>query len=311
MGADVRRVVLLALLALSCAVPAAAAAPTVGIGEQDPRIFADPSWQGLGLKDVRLVTSWDVTQVGFERREVDAYLKAADAAGARVVVAFGRTRIDSRRKVLPSPARYRRAFRAFRKRWPEVTTFIAWNEANHCSQPTCHDPARAAAYFDVLRSSCAACTVVAADVLDTPDMVGWLKAFRAAAHHTPSIWGLHNYLDANRFSTRGTRAMLGAVRGRIWFTETGGLVSRSTRSPIKFPQSKVHAAQATTWLFSRLVRLSDRVQRVYVYHWTPAMRPGDTWDSALVDKRGHPRPALDVLRLWVGRFARARRARAG
>jgi len=302
---------LLALLAILLLAPAASASPTVGVGEQDPLMFSDPNWRELGLRDVRLVTSWDVTRVGFERREVDAYLKAAETAGAEVVVAFGRTRIDSRRKVLPSPARYRRAFRDFRRRWPSVRTFIPWNEANHCSQPTCHQPAKAAAYFDVMRSSCKTCTVVAADVLDTPDMVPWLRAFRAAARHEPRLWGLHNYVDANRFSTKGTRALLKTVPGAVWFTETGGLVSRKSSSPIRFPESKAHAAKATTFLFRRLVRLSPRVRRVYVYHWSPATRPGDTWDSALIDKNGMPRPAYAVLRLWVGRIARANRARRG
>ena len=50
------------------------------------------------------------------------------------------------------------------------------------------------------------------------------------------IWGLHNYIDANRFRTRGTRALLRAVKGDVWFTETGGLVVRRNGSTVEFPR---------------------------------------------------------------------------
>ena len=49
------------------------------------------------------------------------------------------------------------------------------------------------------------------------------------------IWGLHNYIDANRFRTTGTRSLLRAVPGEVWFTETGGLVVRNNGSPVEFP----------------------------------------------------------------------------
>ena len=86
------------------------------------------------------------------------------------------------------------------------------------------------------------------------------------------IWGLHNYIDANRFRTRGTRALLRAVKGDVWFTETGGLVVRRNGSTVEFPGSTRHAAKATSWVF-RLAALSPRVKRVYFYHWSPAPTP--------------------------------------
>ena len=309
-----RRAVLVALLgalaALGLLAPAASAATTIGIGEQNPRIFSETNWTALGLRDVRLVVSWDVNTIGFERREIDTYMAEAERTGARVLVAFGRSRIDARRKVLPSPARYRKAFRAFRKRWPYARDFVTWNEANHCSQPTCHRPERAAAYYDVLRSTCPKCTVVGGDVLDTPDMEAWVRAFRLHARHTPRIWGLHNYLDANRLTTKGTRTLLRAVKGDVWFTETGGVVKRRRRSRITFPESAKHAAKATQWVFKRLARIDPRrTKRIYLYHWVPAIEPDPQWDSAIIDHSGHPRPAYAVLRTWVGRFERSRRSR--
>ena len=301
--------VLLAVLALALAAPPASAAPTIGIGEQDAQMFTDPAWTTLGVRDVRLVVSWDATTIKFERGLIDGYMGAAKRANARVLVAFGRSRIDARRKVLPTPARYRKAFLAFRKRWPQAHEFVAWNEANHCSQPTCHRPERAAAYFDVLRTACPKCTVVAASVLDLPSMASWVKAFRRAARHRPQTWGLHNYIDANRFSTSGTRALLRAVKGDVWFTETGGVVKRRKRSNIVFPESATHAARATDWVFGRLARLSPRIKRVYVYHWRPSGEQDAQWDSALLNRHGRPRPAYKVLHTWVRRVERALRAR--
>ena len=116
---------------------------------------------------------------------------------------------------------------------------------------------------------------------------------------TNVIWGLHNYIDANRFRTRGTKSLLKAVKGDVWFTETGGIVKRNNGSPIQFPESTAHAAKATTWVF-KLAELSPRVRRVYLYHWIAAdPSPLPTWDSALVDSRDRPRPAYGVLRRWL------------
>ena len=55
---------------------------------------------------------------------------------------------------------------------------------------------------------------MAADVLDGSKMPAYVQAVRRHARHRPRIWGLHNYIDANRFRTTGTRALLRAVPGR-------------------------------------------------------------------------------------------------
>jgi hypothetical protein len=101
----------------------------------------------------------------------------------------------------------------------------------------------------------------------------------------------------------GTKALLKAVKGNIWFTETGGLVLRRNGSTIAFPGSTRHAADATDWVF-RLAALSSRVRRIYLYHWSPAPRRDSTWDSALVDSRDRPRPAYAVLQKWLARHRR-------
>jgi hypothetical protein len=309
----VRRLLLTALLALAAALglPAAAPAaapPAIGIGEQNAELFASPHWARLGLRDARYIAAWDALRHPWQRQEIDAWMAAAQASGTRVLLGFGHSRAQGRERVLPSRRAFQREFRRFRERYPLVTDFLAWNEANHSSQPTWRRPDRAADYFDVIAADCRGCRIVAADVLDWPNMRSWLRAFRRHAEHRPRIWGLHNYIDANRFLTKGTRELLRAVRGEVWFTETGGLIERRqvTDGATKvWRHSPQRAARAMSWVI-RLAGLSSRVRRVYVYHWQPGSLT-NRWDSALLDRRGRPRPSYHVVRRWAERTAAARR----
>jgi hypothetical protein len=284
---------LIAVATLVLAAPAKAA-PLVGIGEQNPSMFSDARWRALGLKDVRVIAGYDALHSGWQRADLDAYMAAAHAAGARVLLGFGHSRIQGKEDHLPSVATFTKEFRAFRARYPWVKDYLTWNEANICGQPTCKNPERAARFYLSIKRSCKRCRIVAADVLDGSRLVSWVRRFAHTVGTTKVIWGLHNYIDANRFRTRGTKSLLRAVKGDVWFTETGGIVERNNGSPIQFPESTAHAAKATDWVF-KLAELSRRVRRVYLYHWSPPPDPVPTWDSALVDSRDRPRPAYGVL----------------
>ena len=307
-----RRLILAAAAAALLLVPAGAqAAPTaIGIGEQSPAIFNDPSWQRLKSPDVRYIVAWDALRVPWQKAEVDAYLAAARDAGARVLLGFSRSRSEklSRRKYLPSPSRLRREFIAFRRHYPWVKTYLTWNEANHRGQPTWNRPDIVARYYDMMRRTCKRCTIAGPSVLDTLAMPTWVRAVERKAKHRIGIWALHNYIDANRFRTSGTQSLLRATKrtkAKIWFTETGGLVRRDNGSRIEFADSKRHAAKATRQV-EKLARLSRRVTRIYFYHWI-APDPDATWDSALTDRRGRPRPAYKVVRTYIRRARAANR----
>jgi hypothetical protein len=290
-----RRAVLLCL-ALLLAVPAAAAArPRVGIGEQDPAMFRDKRFTALHIRDARLVVSWDVKWVDWERRDVDAYLKAAKRAKVRVLVTFAHSRVEGHEDDIPKPSTWRSLFKWFRHRWPQVHDFQAWNEANHGSQPTSRAPRRAAQLYDVMRSACGRCTISAPSVLDAPNMLGWIRRFRSAAHHSVRIWSIHNYLDANRNRTIGTRKLLRNVHGQVWFTETGGIAARWVGGRHIRRYTVRRAATATKRVF-RLAALSPRVKRVYFYNWIAPPERHPRWDSAFIGPNGKPRPAYQVLR---------------
>jgi hypothetical protein len=311
----IRAFLMALVLALAVAAPASAKQapiPVVGIGEQNPAMFFNPYFKKLGVKHVRVITAWDSLRHRWSRAQLDTYMQDARAAGVEVMLGFGHARSAKRkvRRRVPGVKEFTKEFLKYRKRYPWVKTWLTWNEANHCGEPTCHKAARVARFYNNMRHRCYGCAVVGADVLDTPTMTPWIRQFWRHARHDKMIWGLHNYIDANRFRKSGTRELIKVTRkGQIWFTETGGLVVRRNKSRIAFPGNKKHAAKATKQVF-RLARLSPRVRRIYLYHWMPSTAKRPSWDSALVDPRGKPRPAYAVVKTFIRKFAREAKQRA-
>jgi hypothetical protein len=213
----------------------------------------------------------------------------------RPLIGYEHSWIAGRHRQLPGAAQLARQFRRLHARYPWVTEFATWNEANYCGQPTCRSPALVAAYYLQMRHICPACNVLGAELLDVPGMVAWVRDFRRALGYEPETWGLHNYIGANRLQSASTRALLSATRGQIWFTETGGVVARHNHSAHDFPESPAHAAAVTRFVFDRLARLSGRIKRVYLYQWDAGTHRREPWDSALIGPRGTPRPAFWVL----------------
>jgi len=290
---------------LAAAAPAAAAPVEIGIGEQKASMFDSPLLAPLELRHARYIAPWDSLKDPNQLRKLDAWMAGVERAGMRPLIGFGHS-LRSRRwaKTLPGKARFARAFRGFRERYPDVRDWIVWNEANHPASLTGDRPRRAAQYFDAVARECPSCNVVAADVLDTSGMATWITAFRRYARRTPRIWGLHNYVDANQHRSDGTRTLLRYTgRGQVWFTETGGVVLRreykGTRVAREFHYGRRHAEQATRHAL-RLACLSRRIRRVYLYHWQ-APHPVTNWDSGFIGPLGRPRPAYDLLLRHVRR----------
>jgi hypothetical protein len=287
------------------AYPAASpAAVTVGLGDQSWNTFRDGHFTDLGLRRVRVVTPWNVALTRGNRLWLDEYLTAARAAGTEPLVSFGAahpSRCPARPCKLPTTRQFDRAFRAFRARWPWVRTIGVWNEANHRSQPTFRFPEQAARYFNIVRKRCRGCRVVAADVIDDANMVRWLGRFKAVAHGA-RLWGLHNYRDGNpRRGQRygGTKLLLQTVRGKVWLTETGGIVRFVLPDGrTLFPYSERRANVA----IGRVLRLAKeyrrRIERLYVYHWR-ADAFNNRFDAGLLGEDGVPRASYFTLKRWL------------
>ena len=280
----------------------ASARPLLGIGDQKPSMFSDPLYRPLGMTTARFVVAWDA--VLRDPAELDAWLQAARASGVNPLIAFNHRpedRCPDEPCKLPSLDEYGKAFMTFRERYPWVKDITPWNEPNHYTQPTFDHPAWAAHYYNEIRDRCPRCTVVAGDFLDSSHLDTWIRIFLRHAASPPSVWGLHNYSDANRFRGDGLRTMLQMVRGKIWLTETGGIVRlRSRDGEEAFPYDEERAARALHYVLALARVYADRVSRIYLYHWkAPSQqedaRPGSFFDAGLVSATGAPRPGLEVL----------------
>jgi hypothetical protein len=302
--------VLVALAALAAAAPAQAI--VVGIADQNAASFADTRLTGLPVRHARLSVAWDALDYGWQRRELDAWMRATAAAKMDVVVTFGRSR--TRRFSLPPVDEYRFRARAFMRRYPGVREFSPWNEPNLAVHPQNYNPRRIAAYYRALRSLCPNCKVLGADVVDNSRLDDWMRSYLKVfeAGSAPKLWGLHNYVDVNSTSRWGTETMLRLAPGLIWFTETGAIVSRAKPTKTGGGDRRLlirtgpqRAVAATRRVFE-LARSSPRVTRVYIYHWRADK--GTSWDSALVTAKGTLRPSFDV---FAGQARIAQRRAAG
>ena len=270
----------------------------LGIGEQGLAMFADPRFAALDLEHVRLVAPYDTAcRRGPAQHYVDTWLASARSAGARPLVAFASS---WRTWGLPSYRTYLRCMRAFHRRYPWVRDFNPWNEANHGSQPTYRHPRRAAGLYNALRRVCRGCNVAAGDVLDWWNLRRWVLEYRRHLRGRPRLWSMHNYVDVNGFRSwrdSGTRRLLGLTRGRLWISETAGIVFYVREGRL----GERHAAAATRWMLSQPSH-SRRIRRLYAYQWQAECDPR-TWDSAWFRADGRARPAYRAV---VSAIARER-----
>jgi hypothetical protein len=279
--------------------------PVIGIADQKPEFLADSTFLSLGVKHARVAVAWDALTVDYQRERLERWMSSARAAGVQPLVTFDRSSVVGRTKYLPSPKQFQAQFRAFRKRYPFVRDFSAWNEANHPGQPTYRKPHILARYYKAMKRSCKGCRVLAADLLDLPSMVKWTKKYMKRTGAV-RYWGLHNYVTANRRQLKRTKQLLKVTRrGELWLTETGGLVAKRNNTEIKLPQGRAHAARVTRFILRDMVNLDRRITRVYLYHWSSSS-PTDTWDSSFVGHDQTARPSLGVLKQALSQAAKAK-----
>ena len=282
----------------------------LGIGEQHAGMFDDPLFDWLGMRTARIVLPWNTPYDERERRRANAWIDAAREAGVDPVVAFGRTWDERGDRDLPNISRFRWAFRRFRALHPRVKAYIPWNEPNHPKQPTWRRPEAAGRLYNAMAAECPKCTIVAGDMLDTPGMTRYTERYRSVLHPRPRVWGLHNYGDAYGRKNTATTQFLRITNGRLWLTETGGVVRRPKgRTGVSMRRRLKDAAGATRYVL-QLAESFPRIDRVYLYQWAAA--DSAEWDSALVASDGGWRPAFNVAAKFLKRdISQAPRPPAG
>lgn len=300
-----RRVLALTILfAFALAAPAAATFSVGGLSDQHPESLGDGRLHSeLSMTAARLVVRWDAALA--DPGPVDAWLAAAKARGLRPLVVFNRvpgTRCPSAPCVLPTVVDYTAAFNAFRRRWPDVTEFGPWNEANVASQPPARSPQAAAGFYNAMVTACPACTVLGAELLDSTDAPGYVRAMTPFLATTPTAWGIHNYEDVNHLRTTGTDSLLAATTGEIWLTEGAGLVRYFDGQRVTYPYDEARAADATRFMFDYIDSHVARVSRLYYYGLQNRNVNDDNFDTALLRRDGSRRPAWDVVAARLGKL---------
>ena len=166
---------------------------------------------------------------------------------------------------------------------------------------TSRHPRRTAGFYNAARRACPRCNVAAGDLLDSGNLARWLARYRPHLRGRPRLWSLHYYLDVNYlrpWRRSGTRGLLRLTRGRLWISETAGIVYYLRAGRL----GERHAANATRWMLALPAR-SRRTTRVYAYQWQAPCHP-DIWDSAWFRSDGSSRPSFRVL---VAQLTRERR----
>lgn len=274
------------------AAPPAPAQVVLGFGDQAESMFSDHRWTALGFREVRRLVEWDTFKDPRKTAELDSWLRAAQLAGVRPLIAFDRSWTSARPRQLPTRAQYKHLVRTFRAQYPWVRQFSPWNEANMSVQPTYRHPRAAAAFYRILRRECPGCTVTSPVILPTSNAARWVARFRRLLNAPlPRIWAVNDYGDFNRGTDTLLRRMKRLLPGRIWVTETGGWVRFGRR----LRHDERRASRAYRVIFRMLDRHRHRVKRWYFYQWHE--RPHDPyWDSGLIAFDGRPRLAYRVLR---------------
>ncbi len=284
------------LLCILLAPTVAQAKPVLGIADNKPETFLDKRLTDLHLKYARINIPWDVLQDPNTLPTVDSWMAAAKLAGMKPLVSFDRSRRAAYKTKKPSSAEMTKALKGWRARWSgQIKEVSVWNEPNQKNVKA----ATAAKWWLAMRKSCPTCTVLPGELVDRGNAIKWAKDFEKAAKRSAAIWPLHAYVDANNLTNKSTKAFLKAVKGKLWLTETGGVVSRSNPT-VRFKGSGVaFQTKATDYLLNKLTKNQPRLQRIYIYSWSPGS--GDVnWDSGLVGPDNTGRPALNVVRKYLG-----------
>jgi hypothetical protein len=274
---------------------------TTGIGDEQSEMFGNQLWRQLHTKIVRYIAPYDAISHPYSLDKAKVWIHDAEAQHQQVMVAFYHSEYTPTK--LPSVALYKRDVAKFVKLFPHVGIYQSWDEANrgnvahYFSSPSA---TAAAEYYQALKRDCVRCTVIGLDVLDANNVgptLAYIAEFKREIYrlHTlmPSIWGLHDYSDVNRFESWRTRAIDRALGGQVWLTETGGIVKFGGAFPNRNGSGLRRAAKVLKYVFG-LAASEPRIKRLYLYNWTGG-NSKTRFDAGIMNVRYQPREAYLVL----------------
>jgi hypothetical protein len=273
-----------------------------GIGNENPKMFANPLYQQLHTRIVRYVVPYDTVAHPYSLGQAISFIKAAEVAHEQILVAFYHSEYTPTK--LPSVGSYQRDVQKFIKLFPKIKQYESWDEsnrgnvANAFSSPSA---VAAAEYYQALLRVCTGCTVIGLDILDAAVISPTLRYVSEFKHEIsrletvmPKIWGLHNYSDVNRLESWRTRELVRALGGQVWLTETGGLVQFAPYFPNVHGSGLTRAARVLKYMFA-LAGALPQIKRLYVYDWTKGTAASTKFDAGLTNAREQPRAGYVVV----------------
>jgi hypothetical protein len=246
-----------------------------GIGDEQVEMFGNSLWRQLHTKIVRYIAPYDAVTRPYSLQKATAWIRAAEAQHQQVMVAFYHSEYTPTK--MPSVALYKRDVGRFVKLFPHVRIYQSWDESNRGNVPhyfSSPSASAAAQYYQALKRDCQPCTVIGLDILDADNIgptLNYIAEFKHEIYHLktlmPSIWGLHDYSDVNRFESWRTRDIAHALGGQVWLTETGGIVKFGGAFPNHNGTGLSRAARVLQFVF-KVAASEPRIKRVYLYNWT-------------------------------------------
>jgi hypothetical protein len=272
-----------------------------GIGDEHVQMFWSRYWKQLHLGITRYFVPYDVVAHRRELLEAKQWIVTALAAHEQILLAFYHS-VQSPYS-MPSGALYRRDVAKFLRLFPQIHQYQPWNEANRGYVPgyfTSPTPYESAIYYRELRSLAHHDTVLGLDILDSYNLgptLTYVREFENAIRRLhvpmPTLWGLHNYSDTNRFTGTRTKQILETVPGTVWLTETGGVVQFGTDFTNVRGSGLRRAAHALEYMY-KLAYTDPRITRLYIYDWF-GENSRARFDAGLMDRFGHPRLGYVVV----------------
>ena len=319
-------IILLALLVVGALLtaPFAASAKSpirVGVADQNPAMFVQPSFRALNTKRTRYFVPADVMQDTAERAKARAFVIAARSAGISVLLHISTSDLRDKRGPIVSTTAYKRNVGRIVSYFRPlgVRDFGAWNEVNHKTQETWNRVGNAVSYFKsmwtTVHGRCPTCGIVGLDVLDQVGvdkyMASFYKRLSATWRKRLKVVGIHNYSDVNRSRSTGTAKIIRTARKynratKFWFTETGALASFRSA----FPYNEARQASRMRNMFTYATRYrASGVERVYSYNYFgiengTGCGSSCLFDAGLVDPDGTPRPVYNVFKAKLANFSR-------
>jgi hypothetical protein len=272
-----------------------------GIGDERTEMFTDPLWKQLHTTITRYIVPFDAVKHPWNMTISRRWIAAAEAAHQQILIAFYHSDYSPTR--MPSVSEYTNDVKAYLKAFPKIKQYQPWNESNRGNVPhrfASPTATQSAQFYKALKGRCRSCAIPGVDVLDQPNVaptMRYITEFKRQVRRLrvgmPSVWGLHNYSDTNRFQSQRTRQIINALPGQIWITETGGVVKLTPNFPNKNGSGIRRAARALSYTF-RIAREHARIKRLYLFQWTGSSS-GAHFDAGLMNARYKPRPGYVVV----------------